>query len=55
MKHLGSVTDIKGFQMCIRDRTYITAKAKQEKWLFGTVGMAVIAAALAVLMTAFIH
>ena len=36
-------------------KPYITAKDKQEKWLFGTVGMAVIAAALAVLMTAFIH
>ncbi len=36
-------------------KPYITAKDKQKKWLFGTVGMAVIAAALAVLMTAFIH
>ena len=36
-------------------KPYITAKDKQKKWLFGTVGMAVIAAVLAVLMTAFIH
>ena len=36
-------------------KPYITAKDKHEKWLFGTVGMAGIAAVLAVLMTAFIH
>ena len=44
-------------KMCIRDslKPYITAKDKQKKWLFGTVGMAGIAAVLAVLMTAFIH
>ena len=32
-------------------KPYITAKDKQEKWLFGTVGMAVIAAVLAAMMT----
>ena len=32
-------------------KPYITAKDKQKKWLFGTVGMAVIAAALATMMT----
>ena len=31
-------------------KPYITAKDKQKKWLFGTVGMAVIAAALARIM-----
>ena len=36
-------------------KPYITAKDKQKKWLFGTVGMAGIAAVLAVLMAAFIH
>ena len=36
-------------------KPYITAKDKQKKWLYGTVGMAGIAAVLAVLMTAFIH
>ena len=36
-------------------KPYITAKNKQKKWLFGTVGMAVIAAVLAAMMTAFIH
>ena len=36
-------------------KPYITANDKQKKWLFGTVGMAGIAAVLAVLMTAFIH
>ena len=36
-------------------KPYITAKDKQKKWLFGTVGMAVIAAVLAAIMTAFIH
>ena len=35
-------------------KPYITAKDKQKKWLFGTVGMAGIAAELAVLMTAYI-
>ena len=32
-------------------KPYITAKDKQKKWLFGTVGMAVIAAVLAEMMT----
>ena len=32
-------------------KTYITSKDKQKKWLFGTVGMAVIAAVLAAIMT----
>ena len=36
-------------------KPYITAKDKQKKWLFGTVGMAVIAAVLAAMMTVFIH
>ena len=36
-------------------KPYITAKDKQKKWLFGTVGMTVIAAALAAIMTFFIH
>ena len=36
-------------------KPYITAKDKQKKWLCGTVGMAVIAAVLAAMMTAFIH
>ena len=36
-------------------KPYITAKDKQKKWLFGTVGMAVIAPVLAAMMTAFIH
>ena len=34
---------------------YITAKDKGKKWLFGTVGMAVIAAVLAAIMTIFIY
>ena len=34
---------------------YITSKDKQKKWLFGTVGMAVIAAVLAAMMTIFTH
>ena len=34
---------------------YITTKDKQKKWLFGTVGMAVIAAVLAAMMTIFTH
>ena len=36
-------------------KPYITAKDKGRKWLFGTVGMAVIAAALAGIMTVFVH
>ena len=36
-------------------KPYITAKDKQKKWLFGTVGMTVIAAVLAAIMTLFIH
>ena len=36
-------------------KPYITAKDKQKKWLCGTVGMAVIAAVLAAMMTIFIH
>ena len=36
-------------------KPYITAKDKQKKWLFGTVGMAVIAAVLAAMMTVFTH
>ena len=36
-------------------KPYITAKDKGKKWLFGTVGMAVISAALAAIMTVFIH
>ena len=36
-------------------KPYITAKDKQKKWLFGTVGMAVIAAVLAAMMTIFTH
>ena len=36
-------------------KPYITAKDKQKKWLFGTVGMAVIAAVLAGIMTIFAH
>ena len=36
-------------------KPYITAKDKQKKWLFGTVGMTVIAAVLAAIMTFFIH
>ena len=36
-------------------KPYITAKDKQKKWLFGTVGMAGIAAVLAAIMTVFIH
>ena len=35
-------------------RPYITAKDKAKKWLFGTVGMAVIAAVLAGIMTLFV-
>ena len=36
-------------------KPYITARDKQKKWLFGTVGMAGISAVLAAMMTAFIH
>ena len=36
-------------------KPYITAKDKQKKLLFGTVGMAVIAAILAGIMTLFVH
>ena len=36
-------------------KLYITAKNKQKKWLFGTVGMAVIAMVLAAMMTIFTH
>ena len=36
-------------------RPYITAKDKAKKWLFGTVGMAVISAALAAIVSVFIH
>lgn len=35
-------------------RPYINAAAKRKKWLFGTVGMAVIAAILASIMTLFV-
>ena len=34
-------------------KPYITAKDKEKKWLFGTVGMAVISAALAAIMMLF--
>ena len=36
-------------------KPYITAKDKQKKWLFGTVGMAAIAMVLAAIMTVFTH
>ena len=36
-------------------KPYITAKDKQKKWLFGTVGMAVIAMVLAAMVTIFTH
>ena len=36
-------------------RPYISAAAKRGKWLFGTVGMAVIAAALSAAMTLFLR
>ncbi len=36
-------------------KPYITAKDKGKKWLFGTIGMAVISAALAAIMPVFIH
>ena len=36
-------------------KPYITAKDKGKKWLFGTVGMAVISAALAAIMMLFME
>ena len=36
-------------------RPYITAADKRKKWLFGTVGMAVISAVLSGIMLIFIH
>ena len=36
-------------------KPYITAKDKAKKWLFGTIGMAVISAALAAIVSVFIH
>ena len=36
-------------------RPYITAKDKAKKWLFGTVGMAVISAVLAAIMMIFVR
>lgn len=36
-------------------KPYINAAAKRKKWLFGTVGMVVISAALAGLMLLFLH
>ena len=36
-------------------KPYITAKDKAKKWLFGTVGMAVISAVLAAIMMIFIR
>ena len=36
-------------------KPYIAAEEKRKKWLFGTVGMAVIAAVLAAIMTIFAH
>ena len=36
-------------------KPYITAKDKCRKWIFGTVGMGVIAAALSGIMTLFIR
>ena len=36
-------------------KPYITGKDRQKKWLFGTVGMAVIAAVLSAVMTIFVH
>ena len=41
---------------CTEDlKPYITAKDKRKKWMFGTVGMAVISAVLAGIMTLFLH
>ena len=36
-------------------KPYITAKDKGKKWLFGTIGMAVISAALVAIVSVFIH
>ena len=36
-------------------KPYITADDKRKKWLFGTAGMALIAALLALVMTLFIR
>ena len=36
-------------------KPYITTKDKAKKWLFGTVGMAVISAALAAIMMIFVR
>ncbi len=36
-------------------RPYITAEDKCKKWLFGTVGMAIISAVLSAIMMIFIH
>ena len=36
-------------------KPYITAKDKQKKWLFGTIGMTVISAALAAIMMLFME
>ena len=36
-------------------KPYITTKDKAKKWLFGTVGMAVISAALAAVLTLLVH
>ena len=36
-------------------KPYIATKDKVKKWLFGTAGMAVIAAVLAAIMTVFVH
>ena len=36
-------------------KPYITAKDKQKKWLFGTVGMAVISVVLAAIVTIFLY
>lgn len=36
-------------------KPYITAKDKSKKWIFGTVGMAIISAILSAIMMIFIH
>lgn len=36
-------------------KPYITGKDRQKKWLFGTVGMVVIAAVLSAVMMLFVH
>ena len=41
--------------LCEDLKPYITAKDKQKKWLFGTVGMAVISAVLATVTMTFIR